>query len=1232
MRTIARRNGVELRVPEDFDVKDLETAPPPPRRRTPLVSERIVLPEEATPGGAAAALVEALRGQDLAVLDSFEISAGLPGPKRRAAADCSAELVVEIPAAEDVVVLLEQDEVFSWRFPEPGGAAPVELARRGPLVAPPRKRVSFTLAPGEPSARRPRARGVISDFVVGRVRAYVLKFVARVAVRELMRFLERHVRRGMVVLDPADPSGWRKVDDLRSCELPGGRPARLLLLVHGTFSSTVGSFGALAASDWGRAFLERAARRYDLVLGYDHPTLSEDPLANAADLLASLERLPSKTPPVLDAIAFSRGALVLRSLVERLLPGSSLRARVRRAVFVAGTNGGTRLAEPANWERFVDLYTNLAAAACRMIQFMAPAAAVAGQVLKESLQSLGALVKYVAVTTVDERAVPGLAAMEPSGRFVEDLNRPQPGQPAVGDSYYCVITSNFEPDLTGASAGQFGLPARLAQWIADGVADGVMSGSNDLVVDTASMSRIAPQAGSFVKDRLEFSANPYVYHTNYFTRPEVVGALTRWLEVEDRARTAAGVTAYVPGFVSDNILVASAAEPATSMLESIKRSSPSHIVLTGLEVDPSLCYAFDASEFLDAWQRLPRVRTRLNVAEAFRKTGYAFLPEEASKSWQLDQPLDLRPAVRSSPASRLIVFEGDLPRGVVEPSLGTFTGEEIAVAPRPTGRRGVAAVITPAPKAAPLPKPARPRRAATATVAAPAPPTRERLYFGASMPPVIPLGQVAAVHVGVSKDACEALAETLKTADVDLTGRLIVQLVPKVNLEVQGDDRADLDPRDVVDRVDLLFEVKGTHAGEAEAWVVFRQGPVALATIVLKPRVDGAVSAAGAERPLLEVANAYSEPSTDARYPVLQIFEVSRGTAQSYHFVLDTADGSYLSSESDPLKGDRAAYVTELYEEIENCWVGSDRSTAAFQLKLQAFGGQLFDTLIPLDIQDALWKARDQLRAIHVLSEEPFIPWELVHLKPPRQAGAPPQPVPAGLHFLAQKGLVRWLHNRGRACRDIRIRSGRASYVIPDYPEPGLKLPAAQEEIPFVRDRLKASPLAADPFEIIQCLRGPGALDLFHFSGHGEAESDPTRARFARILLRGEKVGGAWQRRYLTSQEVQQHAQLVGSDGSRPLVVLNACQIGRGSWQLTSLGGFAEACLRAGAGAFVGALWSVGDAPAKSFTEGFYEALLAGKVLAEAAACGREAARKAGDATWLAYVVYGHPWARVSLA
>ena len=99
----------------------------------------------------------------------------------------------------------------------------------------------------------------------------------------------------------------------------------------------------------------------------------------------------------------------------------------------------------------------------------------------------------------------------------------------------------------------------------------------------------------------------------------------------------------------------------------------------------------------------------------------------------------------------------------------------------------------------------------------------------------------------------------------------------------------------------------------------------------------------------------------------------------------------------------------------------------------------------------------------------------------------------------------------------------------------------------------------------------------------------------------------------------------------RPLVFLNACETGRMGAVLTAWGGWPNTFLRAGAGAFVGSSWAVRDKPAAVFATSFYNSMLDGDTLTEAASKARAAAKALGDASWLAFKVYGHPRARSTI-
>jgi len=482
-----------------------------------------------------AVLLEAFAAQGLDLVEPFELVPAIPaaprgqrgqaepgGPRPNRAGKVRVSL--DLPQDRDAVILLEQDGLFSWQLPTVHHAAAV--------------RFEIDVRPATPSrvsARTRPALGPFGDVVVGRLKAYVLTFASRVVPGAIMTFLERDTHPGLVLMTGKDVKSWTPVDNLSQVKLPAGRPARILLFIHGTFQSTVGSYGVLTATAPGLAMLKAAAGSYDAVIGFDHKTLSRDPLENAIDLHSRLSARGLDHPPTIDIVSYSRGGLVARSLVEYVLPSSTWPADIGRVVFVGATNAGTRLAEPENWRTLVDLYTNLAAGTARSIGFatgVAPAAEIVGGLVR----GIGAFVKYlVSAATFTEMKIPGLAAMEPDGPFITAINATQPGQPAPGTPWY-VVSSDFEPALFDDRHEPPELPRELVAKLADGLVGTLMGARNDLVVDTASMSSVdLPSGGGFIKDSLAFGTNGVVYHLNYFIQPQVCRALIDWLEIRETA-------------------------------------------------------------------------------------------------------------------------------------------------------------------------------------------------------------------------------------------------------------------------------------------------------------------------------------------------------------------------------------------------------------------------------------------------------------------------------------------------------------------------------------------------------------------------------------------------------------------------------------------------------------------------------------------------------------------------
>ena len=1072
---------------------------------------------------AKSALLTALAEQDFDVVDRIDLTPRRsrdlesPGPANRRG---RVSVDVDVPPGDDAVVLLERDGVYSWHLPlrPTGGTRSLESRTLTFEIDVQPRRPTSSAARASRRARglgteQPHDRGLLGDLVHGAVQAIVLRFAVPFVVGHVVRKLEEPVRPGLVHVAGPSAATWQPLGEGGSLSLPTDRPVRVLLLVHGTFSSTVGAFAPMGLVPGADGFLPTVLSAYDAVIGYDHRTLSVDPRQNADDLLEELRRQHPGTDLTIDIITHSRGGLVTRSFVESVLPQSNWPASVDHIVFVASTHGGTHLADPARWHDLVDLYTNLVtvgAAGLALVPGGGPVAAVVGGVVR----GIGALVKYLVSYAAEGDDVPGLAAMIPGGAFVTELNGDQPGQPAPGTNWH-VVSSNFHVSLLDGSHRPPEFPKELVVRLGEGFVDGLFEGDNDLVVDTASMSAIGPASGGYVKDVLAFGTNDEVYHTNYFSQMRVIEAIGGWLPLGMGAGGA----------------------PAAEV--------------------------------------------------------------EGPLDWGVER--------------ELAAADDGLPLGAEFESRTPPTAPAKKAASKRASAKKTAAKKVGAKKASP------PKAAPTAEAA----PVTSPGQLAAEMPAQVVPDQDFTVRVRLGTGPIEASHGTVadsSAVEVDAARPVSIQVVGKQNARIVGADTKQLGLPQGDWTTEAQFTAQALEPGPVRITVVARQGWVPVANLTL----DG--EAVGAERvgvmPVAATARAKAKGAfgIDAagleRLPVLEIFErhVTGGRVVYQYAIRATPRGRVRHFESPPLTRSEQ-FAAKRIAQIADLWRNTHLSDEERFSDVQDIGVDFFERLFPEEMQDFLWERRDKLKNLLVLTDEPFMPWEIVHLKPPRgEREQEPR-------FLAQGGLVRWHFDRVPPQR-IRVRHGRARSLCLLYEDTPYALRGPEQEALFLEKRFGAVPIEPTPKAVRGLLR-QGGFDLLHFAGHGAA--DAAAIEDARILIAATRRDGQDVQEFLSATNVSANATWTRKGEVGPVVVLNACEVGQSGTQLSTVGGFAKAFLDAGASAFVSCLWSVRDAPSRVFVEALYDELLNGATVARAAAQARAVARAAGDETWLAYVVYARP-------
>jgi hypothetical protein len=260
-------------------------------------------------------------------------------------------------------------------------------------------------------------------------------------------------------------------------------------------------------------------------------------------------------------------------------------------------------------------------------------------------------------------------------------------------------------------------------------------------------------------------------------------------------------------------------------------------------------------------------------------------------------------------------------------------------------------------------------------------------------------------------------------------------------------------------------------------------------------------------------------------------------------------------------------------------------------------------------LRNLLWDALEKgARTMSVISEEPYIPWELI--VPYRDLRKPRQPLGIELQ------LGRWITGNYQSARQkVSLKSG---YII--CPKTS-GLTSAAQEVTFLTTQLEPK---FDPIDEVlfatftgvnKGLAG-GPRNVIHFICHGKS--------------------AALQTLQLDTPDTLDCSQVRTLDGflaafeGGPLAFLNACEVGGLVLELDGVGGFANSFIEMGASAVIAPLWAVQDAIALDVTQTFYPQALQGVPFAQIMKQIRTKAYTQAIDSYAAYCFYGDPLASLA--
>jgi hypothetical protein len=392
--------------------------------------------------------------------------------------------------------------------------------------------------------------------------------------------------------------------------------------------------------------------------------------------------------------------------------------------------------------------------------------------------------------------------------------------------------------------------------------------------------------------------------------------------------------------------------------------------------------------------------------------------------------------------------------------------------------------------------------------------------------------------------------------------------------------------------------------------------------VTREPVIEGLkVSKTRDEGRKIPTSDAFGDPNGDAP-PTL---EVQHGAFPADFTISvlegDERDGCHFKMIADARSsGDHWEGTWSLPRKTDEIVTGAmEQFTASTQspitriAALKGAGIEMFRAT-PKKFQDMFWQMVDRKalpKNILVISEEPYVPWELMVPQRYKTDGTIETREALGVEF----PIGRWVTTT-YVSPPQKIALEQTYVVAPQYGV-GRELRNSAKEAQMVQKLFSpSSRISPALVKNIDSTLAQGGTTLLHFVCHGKAGFP-------------QAISLEQDREQLSSWDVRALKGFLDSfPKARTFVFLNACEVGRTMPALVGVGGFGNSFVEIGSSAVVAPLWSVDDDIAHKVATEFYRAVVNSPTIPFAEVLRRIRANGysgQADDSWAAYCFYGDP-------